>query len=209
MIRLGDIKIESIKLMFTNYNFDFGIDDLQSLVSDENYGSYIVNMNGSIARALDRIENACVVPLKRRTLGVDDVSYTKNFIHFDLGNIDDLFLIDRITAEYDSGDYEGNVDYSLEGDLLILPKDNRKPTYSIVYYPTIKTIDDSIADTDEMWIPDKISRLIPYFVKGDLYQEEEPSLAADARNLFEACLDDIKKNQHSKQNYIHQTYRMY
>ena len=57
-MRVGDIKVEAIKLMFTNYGFDFSINELQTMLSDENYSSYIVNMNGAIARALDRIENA-------------------------------------------------------------------------------------------------------------------------------------------------------
>lgn len=205
-MRVGDIKVEAIKLMFTNYGFDFGIDELQTMLSDENYSSYIVNMNGSIARALDRIENACVVPLKRKEISLNNCEGTRNFIRFDTSKIDDFFILDRVTAEYDSGEYAGNVEYELEGDILILP--NHKANYTILYYPTIKTMDDSVLDTDEIWIPDKIARLIPYFIKGDLYQEEEPALAADARNIFEASLDDLKNQNQSKQNYVYRTFRL-
>ena len=73
---------------------------------------------------------------------------------------------------------------------------------------TIKTIDENTQDTDEIWIPEKIARLIPYFIKGDLYQEEEPDLAADARNIFEASLDDFKVQNQSKQDYVHRTFRL-
>ena len=51
-------------------------------------------------------------------------------------------------------------------------------------------------------------KLIPYFIKGDLYQEEEPDLAADARNIFEASLDDFKVQNQSKQDYVHRTFRL-
>lgn len=205
-MKIGEIKVEAIKLMFANYGFDMSINDLQKMLADENYGSYIVNMNGSIARALDRIENACVVPLKRKEISFEDCQLDKYFLSFDTNKIDDLFLIDRVTARYSNGEYDGNANYSIEGDILLL--DNKATTYTILYYPTIKTVNESVLDTDELWIPDKIARLIPYFIKGDLYQEEEPDLAADARNIFEASLDDLKNQNQNKQNYIHQVYRL-
>ena len=203
-MKVGDIKVAAIKLMFTNYSFDFGIDNLQSLLSDENYGSYIVNMNESIARAIDRIENACVIPTKRFEINIDECETSNRYIHFDTNKLEDLYVIDRITAEYLNGDYCGNVGYELEGDVLVLPKANA--TYTIIYYPTIPTIDEKVADEQEFWIPDRIARLIPYFIKGDLYQEEEPALAADARNTFEACLEDLKKPIASKQDYVDKVY---
>lgn len=199
-MKVGDIKVEAIKLMFTNYGFDFSINDLQTMLADENYGSYIVNMNGAIARALDRIENACIVPLKRKEISIEECSETRSFIKFDTSKIEDFFMLDRVTAEYGSGEYVGNVEYELEGD--------QNANYTILYYPTIKTIDENTQDTDEIWIPEKIARLIPYFIKGDLYQEEEPDLAADARNIFEASLDDFKSQNQSKQDYVYRTFRL-
>ena len=32
--------------------------------------------------------------------------------------------------------------------------------------------------------------MVPYFVKGELYEEEEPNLAATAANMFEQWLSD-------------------
>ena len=207
-MKVGDIKVEAIKLMFANYAFDLGVDDLQNMASDENYGSYIVNMNGSISRALDRIENACVMPVVREELANYSMRKNNHHMRVDLTQIKDLFMIDRIIAEYDNGEYDGNVSYALEGDILILPN-VKNVNYILLYYPTIKTIDDSVSDHDLMWIPDRLARLIPYFVKSELFQEEEPSLAAEARNLFEASLDDLKRKTQSKQNFITKTYRMY
>lgn len=206
-MKVGQIKIEAIKLMFTNYAYDIHTEDLQRMISDENYGSYIVNMNGSIARAIDRIENACVVPVKRKTIKANELTVGAVFDRFDTSKISDLFQIDRVTAEYPNGDYDGNAEYEEEGNILLL-RHNGAATYTILYYPTIKTVDENVLDSDEFWIPDNIARIIPYFIKGDLYQEEEPKLAADARNIFEASLDDLRKQPVSKQNYIKQVIRM-
>lgn len=203
-MKIGDIKIEAIKLMFTNYSVDVSLDDLQTLLSDENYGSYFVNMPGSIARALDRIQNACVLPLKTYTINDSDCQIVGGFKRFDTSVIDDVYLIDRITAI--CGDtYDASASFNKEGDVLVLENDGS--THSILYYPTIRTITESDDDTDELWIPDHIARLIPYFIKSELYQEEEPDLAAAARNLFEACLDDLKIANESKQNQVKQVYR--
>ena len=204
-MKVGDIKVEALKLMFVNYSFDLGIEDLQKMISDENYGSYIVNMNGAIARALDRIENACVMPLKRYEIPYEDCTVTNNFIRFDLDNVGDLYLIERITAESEDS-YDGNVGFTLEGNILLLPNTNVQ--FNILYYPKVKSMTNEVLDTDDIWIPERIARLIPYFIKGDLYQEEEPDLAADARNIFEASLEDLKKPTQSKQDFVHRTFRM-
>ena len=47
-MKLGDIKIEALKIMFVNYNTDLTIDELDNAMQDENYGSYLVNMPGAI-----------------------------------------------------------------------------------------------------------------------------------------------------------------
>lgn len=198
-MKLGEIKIEAIKLMFTNYNFDLHIEDLTRLISDENYGSYLVNMNGAIARALDRIENACVVPVKSYKVLNDDLEYGEIFSRFDTKKIEDFYLIDRVVVE-DNYHYDGDTEFILEGDNLLLDKNINK--YTILYYPKLKTIDETKSDETELEIPNNIARLIPYFVKGELYQEEEPDIAANARNLFEASLDDLKIQKQSKQNYV-------
>lgn len=199
-MRIGDIKIEALKLMFANYSFDMGIEDLPNMTGDENYGSYLVNMDGSISRALDRIQNACVLPIKSRRIEESEVAEGKYFNRFDMTVIKDLYIFDRLVAESADGDYNGNAEYWLEGDNILVIRKGWE--HSILYYPTIKTVDESVDDTDDIWIPEHIARLIPYFIKGELYQEEEPSLAADARNTFEMSLDDLKRKQQSNQTRI-------
>lgn len=204
-MKLGEIKIEALKLMSINYSFDVGVDDLQSLVSDENYGGYLVNMAGAIKRALDRIENACVLPQKTKILTTYDFVVGRHFLKFDTSKIDDCYMIDRVTAEYDDGTYCGNVDFTMEGDNILFK--NELATYTIIYYPTAPDITDTLNEA-ELPIPDKLARIIPYFIKGDLYQEEEPSLASDARNIFEASLDDMKKPTQSTQTKVKKVLRM-
>ena len=43
----------------------------------------------------------------------------------------------------------------------------------------------------ELDIPNGIAEQIPYFIKGDLYRDDEPNEASEARNWFEAAMDAI------------------
>ncbi|MBR3790224.1 MAG: hypothetical protein IKK20_00260 [Clostridia bacterium] len=205
---IGEIKIEAIKLMFVNYEFDFKVGELERMKADENYGSYLVNMDGAIARALDRIENACVLPAKVKKIEASEFKRGKVFDRYDTSQIKNYFQIDRVTAEYDNGSYDGNIGFEIEGDELLL-RHNPAAEYSIIYFPKAPSIKGVVDNSTELDLPENIARLIPYFIKGDLFQEEEPALAADARNLFEASLDDLKRPVASKQEYIEQVYRMW
>ena len=197
-MKIGDIKIEALKIMGINRGFDISISDLAEVVSDANYGDYIVNMQGAINRAIDRIVNACVLPVKSREIYAHELIQGTNNIRFDTAKIDDLYLIDRIISE-SGGEYDGNAPYYLEGDSLILESGK---TYRVLYYPKVRavTVDDS--DHDDLWLPDHLARIIPLYIKGDLYQEDEPSAAADARNQFESVLAELKRERASNQTRV-------
>lgn len=201
-MKLGEIKIEALKQMFTNYGFDINIENLTSLLIDENYASYLVAMNGSIARAIDRIENAMVV--KRKVFDIPSSflnEINRSYQRFDLSQIHDYFMIDRVICTFDNGFINENAEFTLAGDLITLPV-LKGVTFSIVYFPKVKNIDADTSDTDELELEDKFARIIPYFIKGELYQEEEPGLAADATNRFEALLMDFAKADISNQTSI-------
>ena len=54
-------------------------------------------------------------------------------------------------------------------------------------------IDDTVADSDTCDLPNEILRLIPYWIKGELYEEEDANLAMAAMNVFEARLMLMKE----------------
>ena len=53
-------------------------------------------------------------------------------------------------------------------------------------------------DTDnelELDIPNSIASQIPLFIKGDIYREDEPNEASEARNWFESAMNELHKNK--------------
>ena len=49
-MKLGEIKIEALKLMFADYTDDLSMENLAALKSDENFGRYVNSMPGAINR---------------------------------------------------------------------------------------------------------------------------------------------------------------
>ena len=168
-MKLGEIKIQALKLMFVNYNDDISIEDIYALSTDQNYGSYLVNMTGSINRCFSSIEEKRVLPVKSYTLHYSDGEADNSFFRFNLNAlIPDFFDIERLIYQH-KGIYCGDMDYQREADILVLKNPCAEGTYRLLYYPKIARI-DSLADNQmELDIPNGIAEQIPYFIKGDLY----------------------------------------
>lgn len=189
-MKLGDIKIEAMKLMFVNYNIDFHIDELESLSQDESYGSYLVNMPGAINRCFSSLEEKGVLPVKAYALREEDGLVSGAFIRFDLDTlIEDYFDIVRIVCEDSRGNYEGDYDYQMEGHTLVLAAPSEGESYQVLYKPRLERINAMTSNDTELPIPENIASHIPYFIKGDLYRDDEPNEASEARNWYEAAME--------------------
>ncbi|MBQ8178307.1 MAG: hypothetical protein IJ033_03845 [Clostridia bacterium] len=191
-MKLGEIKLEALKLMFANYNHDITIDGLVEYYADENYGSYLINMPGSINRCLSVIENKSVLPSKTLNITPNMGLASGGRVKVELLSVaPDIYLIERIAKETPY-DYNGNVDYYLEGNTLVLGALRKDEQYVVVYKPTLKRISLDSSDYEELTgVPDHIACHIPYFIKGDLFREDEPNEASEARNWFEQAMSEI------------------
>lgn len=198
-MKIGDIKLEAIKIMFVNYNADITIEQIGRLKADENYNSYLVNMPGSINRCLSNIEDKRVLPVKSYVIEPENIVASGSRARFDLSSIEDFFDVDRVVCETATGDYITDHKYSREGNILVIHDYDEEDSYRVLYYPSIKRI-SSLDDenTKELDVPENIAVLIPYFIKGDLYREDEPNEASEARNWYEAGMEAIYNGRENK-----------
>lgn len=207
-MKLGEVKIEALKIMFADYTDDIAIDNLGDLKTDENYGRYVNSMPGAINRCFSRLEDSNAVPVKKFVLTEDLGTISNNRIRFDLSAIiSDFGNVDRIIYET-ATEYEGNCEYIMEtNSIIVLPY--RGGDYTIIYSPILARITAGTAEDTELELPDKIASIIPYFIKGDLFREDEPAEASEARNLFELSLEaantEIKRRQTSVRAVFSQT----
>lgn len=204
-MKLGDIKIESLKIMFVSTHTDLSIGQLNNALNDENYSSYLVNMPGAINRCFSTLEEKRVLPIKAYTLKASEGLASAKYIRFDLASlIEDFCDIDRLVCERGE-EYEGNAEFRMEGNILVLPIFDDE-VYTVLYYPSIPRITSETDNETELPIPDKIAAHIPYFVKGDLFRDDEPDEANEARNWFEAAMEQIIA---TKQSYSDKVFDKY
>lgn len=195
-MKLGDIKVESLKIMFVSTHTDLTIDELDNALRDENYSGYLVNMPGAINRCFSVLEEKRVLPVKSYILKASKGLASGSFMRFDLSSlIEDFCDIDRLVRESDE-EYEGNAEFRMEGNTLVIPK-YEDETYIVLYYPSIPRITSDTDNNTELEIPDKIAAHIPYFVKGDLFRDDEPDEANEARNWFEAAMEQVLATKQS------------
>lgn len=217
----GEIKIESLKLMFVNAQDIISEDWLEVYEDDETFRSYLDNMRGAVNRCFAAIEEKRVLPTRSKTLSVADGNANGAFIRFDLSTLlSDYFDLDRVVRETDDGDYVADCDYRREGDVLVLPvshkfnKDTneREPcfdgvTYTAIYKPKIQRIGIGASkDLEISDIPEHIAAYIPYYVKGELFRDDEPNEAAEAMNQFEQRMSEIAERTVSKSNQVTSIY---
>lgn len=195
-MKLGELKIAALKLLFIDYDHDISVDDLTDLVSDENYKSYLFNMNDSINRAFSDIEEKGVLPSKSFTINKEDGVADGNFIRFDLKSlIQDYFCIDRVVYQNTNGSYNGHYEYQLEENVLVLKDFSDNESFRVLYKPTLERINDTTSNDFELEIPNNIVDKIPLFIKGDIYQDDEPNAANEARNWFESAMRELHRNK--------------
>lgn len=202
-MKLGTVKAEALKLMnLTDKNID--AEDLEELQADPNCSDYLFKMNGAIQRGLDRIVNSGKMPSKSVVLENGEKVGSMHY-RFDLTQIPDFSSVVRVTGE-EWGEYKHSFPYQTEsyGVILVRTSDSQADI-RLIYRPKAPDI-TGLADTDELLIPDELARILPYYIKGDLYQEDEPSLADNAMLTFERLLASIDTKDHEHPAQIRTVY---
>lgn len=207
-MRLCDIKVEALKLMFVKYdNIDLQSVSLDQLALDENYGNYLVNMTGSINRCFSNLETKGVLPVKTHNLQHSDGNPSGPLLRFNLNDlIKDLFEIERIVYRGKNGEYISECEYRKEGDILVVDDIETGDYYTVLYKPALPRITPTTDNAMVLPIPDNIAAYIPYFIKGDLYRDDEPSEASEARNWYEAAMEEILGAKVNKVNRVQSVY---
>ena len=195
---LGEIKSEALKLMFAEVG-ELCEADIDTLKDSADYGVYIRRMNGSINRALGRIENAGAVPYKIYRLKEEEAETSYYYAKYDLpALVPDFNRFERLVREMGYS-YNGNAAYCMEGNnVLVLPRMKFNESYTVIYSPRVKRVGEDDPGDSVIDLPEDVLSIIPYFIKGDIFEEEEPNLAINAIALFEKYLMTLAKKQESQ-----------
>ncbi len=203
-MKLGEIKLQTLLMMNAN-----GMDDIRagagitaasigehisSLMQMEAYSDYLIAMPGAINRCFGELENRRVLaalplmsvtlPIVTQTVGVSRYSISEN--------APNLYEIERVAYSNAAGIYVRSADFIREGDTLILPAiDPSRESYTLVYRRRINKIGAYSADGEELDVPESIAEFIPYYLKAELYREDEVNEAQAARAIWEQTVSSL------------------
>jgi hypothetical protein len=191
-MKLGEIKLEALKIMNINNDSVLVLENMDAILGEKRYAKYLNNMFNCINKAIDIINRKKILPQNRIEMSELEVKQGAINNRFDISSISDFMSISRIVYE-DSNGYRERIPFEREGNFVVVSNKYLPEYLAMVYNTKIDNITDNIAATDDVPnLSDELARLIPYYIKFELYQEDEPDLALTAKNTFDQGIESLR-----------------
>lgn len=213
-MKLWEIKAQSLRLMFADYDMNLDYEDFEekTVYNNSNTREKLIRMEDSIRRGIDLYYNivgdtASSKIMKLETKEVDGV--TKFINKIDLSQETKLDYPTRVDVRL--VDSHGNIAYlknsvdyvydRIEREIYFIHNDyvsygdeiEFRVWYKIKRENIPINADELTFDLDTLYIDEEAQRLLPYFVKGELYEEDESGLAAQAKSYYIQSISNLKR----------------
>lgn len=193
----GDIQLESLKKMFLNKD-DLSIENLPVYKTDKKYKTYLYAMPQAVNEAINIIVNVTDKPI------VDSKEYKKEEgSQFLLKSLDNFKNIREIIADKDP------INYTIINDeLLIIKNWNNSNTITIYYEKYPELITKETQDNYKIPLSTQQLLLLPLYIAGELYKDDDIQIATIYMNEFETNLSIISNKKTNLTNQVQTIYRM-
>ncbi len=201
-ITKGQLIVNCIKLLAENMGSSIDASIVSSLDEYKDRTTIIVQ---SINRAFHRLEALKKLPNLKKTIEYkqEALNYT---IDFNDDEYNDILFIKSIVYVNKHSEYIDFTNYYLNEGLLVLPKIQSGEKYIITYQPKFIDIQETdnykYFDTDIINYPERITSIIPYYVKAELTEEDNAQLAVLAMNRFETYANQLPSERFQNKKII-------
>jgi hypothetical protein len=211
-----EIKLQALRLMFADSDIDFSVSEYDSgvLNANANTRDKLVRMDDSIKRGID-IYNTLV----EQETGIKELGLVASGgVYANTVDISsettmqyvtrvDIFLYQTIEEVTELVHSKNQVNYVYDGvnkkiyfqDVDYAKYYNEYDIYSVVVRVWYKIVKANIAgnndneNLDTLRIPSDVQRMLPLYVKGELYEEDEYAIAQAAKQEFNRFLGTIRQ----------------
>lgn len=203
-MKLWEIKAQALRLMFADYDMQFSEQEFAEQVVYNNYNTRekLIRMDDTINRAIDTYYNIVGETTKTKLV---EINPDNTLILTEI--IDDLSRPIRVDwllfDNYEQLRYEkNNLDFYFEADVLSFLGETytdyiERSKFRIWYKEKRKRLPAVVAemefDLNDINIPIEVQQMIPYYIKGELYEEDEADVAAIARQRYIEFLYNLQK----------------
>jgi len=193
----GEIQIESLKKMFLNKEI-LKIEDLETYKKDKKYKTYLDAMPQTCNEAINYIIN--LEPI----IKVKELERTgENYIY----DLEELFAKDNYKKFYNI-----NTEYPVEWELLtrklILINEWKQGKIDIYFEAYPNKITEKTDTSTELELDEAFARIIPLYIAGELYKDDDLTLSTMYMNEFMTTLNSMIDNDNFINNNIQSTFRM-
>ena len=214
-MKLGELKIETLMLIFPSISIDVDTESeeelrqaLDNLKADPNYCDYLSAMPGAINRCFTNLESKGVLPLVATAFSRSDFIERDGMLCLDIA--------DKIHGKIERVDFRSlweraeGCDYSFEGDNLLILEDHGDGVYTFIYERAIPRIKNITGANYIIDLPDKITSLMPYFIKSEVIRTDDSDEASSARSLYEAGIAEIvnSSNRYGNQGAVESVFKI-
>lgn len=176
----GEIQIESLKKMFLN-NEELEVGEIDDYLDDKKYKTYLLAMPQACNEAINYIFNNCggieVIEDIQRTNSEDFYDLSKLFE--DYSKLKDVFCSQGIRWELITKD--------------IIKISNWENGFVKIIYEKAQEPITNLTDIEaKINLEDKFVRIIPLYIAGELYKDDDLTLSTMYMNEFMTLIDNFK-----------------
>lgn len=177
----GEIQIESLKKMFLN-NDNITIDNLNTYRNDKKYKTYLYAMPQACNEAIDYICSQLPATSDLYELSKGDSNY------YNLSDLIDGFskLNDVIS--------DNSINWKMINRNILYIENWANQEIRLLCETKPDKIKSNTIDKKTIDLPDEYARLIPLYIAGELYKDDDLTLATMYMNEFMTLLNDYKNS---------------
>ena len=173
---LGEVRRDALRLMFAGYDDILEEMTFSELYQSERYQPYVMSIDMGVNRAYSYLLSQQLVPIRRLVLPAGQERVDLSVLAPDLGKV--LGVEDEEMTP---------VVYWMEGTTIVVPFSIDR-SLTVRYTPAWTRVTNLTPDSYVLPLDEEVAALIPYWVKSELYEEENYAAARSARAYFmEGC----------------------
>ena len=187
-MNIEQIKKEALRMMLAAGREIDGV-SVSSLEGSAASGRYLAAMTGAIGRCLADLERRHAIRPLLWEVEADAWVHTAATSRLRLSLREDLYAVLSVSLEGERG-YVGDASYATEGEWMVLERLSEGATVRVLYAPRAPRVERYDNAMELSFLHESVASLIPYFIKGELFREEDPAEAGEARNFYESGVED-------------------
>jgi hypothetical protein len=202
-MKLWEVKAQALRLMFADTDIEFSELEFQTgtIYTNANTREKLVRMNDSIKRAIDLFYQYNGEQTKMTTQGLDFITVGDKKTYYNTINLSSNIefgfptRVDVMANIPENIGETNNINYDFDASTKKIvfvrydfthfeDKVSFRVYYKIEKVNLPEALNEMNYNLNVLGIPEDVQRQIPLYVKAELYQEDEPNMAQQAKQEF-------------------------